>query len=480
MRNNRTAIASIDYSGYKQTRHNNHMVYVALSFFFTTVYLLFDFIGVIVGAGLIFTLIVLVNMGRSIGVQVPLIHVMVFNYFMQLVVAALVNYFYRPAEAFAIDYARYPAYLSYAVPSCIALYIGGLLALRRMPCVPFSASISEGGLPAWALYSRHFFWYGLIVTLIIRTTSGLVPGNVLFVAVLLSSLRYVGFFAIVLSGDRRWWIYGLIILSMEAFLAIASGFIHDLVLWGIPTVLIVFYRYNWKNRVPVVILTMFFLLYSFQSVKNEYRQSTSGQGIPISERIIILSDLLSKNSGRLFDKEIIGGTFARFNQGWIVDRVMQHVPMAEAYANGNTFLEGFYPILVPRFIDPDKPIAGGRKNFEKYTGIILNSSTAMNIGVAGEMYANFGPLGGVLGMAVFGFFMGFLYRSLYRRAAENRVWWAWGPFVGFFALKAEEGFMETIVWSLRGIVVMATLIFVCNRIARPVRRKEGRVYLRQR
>jgi hypothetical protein len=202
-----------------------------------------------------------------------------------------------------------------------------------------------------------------------------------------------------------------------------------------------------------------------QAIKQEYRIVNNINESSIS-KVVALSNLIEK---RLFDldslvyRDIIASAFMRFNEGWIVNKVMKNVPHLEPYANGGTILKGLYSAFVPRLLDPDKPVAGGRENFEKYTGIELNQNTAMSIGVIGEMYANFG-YGGVIGMAFYGYLIGLLYLLLYNKAVKNPVWWVWGPYLGFMAMKSEEGLMETMTWIVKSLVIMVTVIFICNKM----------------
>jgi hypothetical protein len=83
----------------------------------------------------------------------------------------------------------------------------------------------------------------------------------------------------------------------------------------------------------------------------------------------------------------------------------------------------------------------------------------------GELYANFGVAGGIIGMGVFGFIIGVLYRILSDKAVFHPVWYAWGPFTGFFVMKAEEGLMEIMTWMIKSGVVMLLVILLFERFA---------------
>jgi hypothetical protein len=73
-------------------------------------------------------------------------------------------------------------------------------------------------------------------------------------------------------------------------------------------------------------------------------------------------------------------------------------------------------------------------------------------------------------MSAFGYLLGLLYKLLHKKAEENVVWWAWGPFVGFYAMKAEEGFMEITTWIVKSLVVMFVIIFITNKFGQEQRK----------
>lgn len=434
-------------------------------------YPLYEDIGVYVGVGVFFYAFLLFNMGMLLSEQVAIPHLMAFNYFFQLFFASLVLYFYPPPSFYDIGKDNYPAYLSYAVPACIALYLGAVLAMRNLKPVYFNLEKVKSNFPAWACHAKVLFYAGLFFYLVSSLFSNI--SALAFVFVLLAALRYVGLFALILSGARRWWIYAVIVLALQLVSAASHGMFIDLVLWGAAFFLIVAYRYKWKARAVLVLVVALVFLTTLQSVKSNFRKTAWRNSVSASAKLSSLGDLLVRRidtPGSIFDAGNIAVTFVRFNQGWIVNRVIQRVPDIEPYAYGETIIKDLYAAFVPRVLAPDKAVAGGVQYMDRFAGIRLEG-TSMNIGVAGEMYANFGIYGGVLGMGVFGYFIGFLYSILYKKAAQNPVWWAWGPFVGLFALKGEEGFMEITGWIVKSIIVMATIIFIAEKLSRRQRIK---------
>lgn len=456
------------YSIFSKSGFNKVAFCWALLFALVLVYHFSDSLGIFVFLGLFFNGLVLFNLGAVLKGQVTIPHLMVVNYFLQHLIAAVVLYKYPPVAMYDIGSDSFPFYVSFAVPSCIALYFGVLLATKNVKGVLLKPEAVKINFPAWAFYAKHLYWVGFIALLASPYLADLT--YISFIIVLVSLFSYVGLFTIILSGDNKWWLYALLLFSYGFFISVMSSFFHDLILWGGALFLVLSYRYRWRMKNVVVLFIAMILIVLLQSVKEQYRQLSQQQSNPsIATKIYLMKDLMANkimDTSLIFDTNTLAATFVRFNQGWIVNRVMQRVPDMEPYANGTTILKGFYAAFIPRIIDPDKPIAGGRINFEKYTGLELSQETAMTIGVTGEMYANFGLYGGVIGMAVYGYLIGMLYLRLYNKALENPVWWAWGPFVGLMAMKAEEGLMETTTWIVKSMVVMFIVIFVCNKAMR--------------
>jgi hypothetical protein len=168
------------------------------------------------------------------------------------------------------------------------------------------------------------------------------------------------------------------------------------------------------------------------------------------------------NPDQLLAPERISTVLVRFNQGWILDEVMMRVPTTLPHAGGETIVEGIIAALVPRLVVADKAQAGGRVLFETYTGRRLNARTSMSISTMSEMYVNYGTLGGVAGMLVYGLVLGLLYRWVATKAVKSPLWWAWAPFVGLWALKADEDFMNVLNWIVKGLLVLGVICWAAK------------------
>jgi hypothetical protein len=81
---------------------------------------------------------------------------------------------------------------------------------------------------------------------------------------------------------------------------------------------------------------------------------------------------------------------SRLNQGWLVSLAMKKTENSGTYLMGETIINAIIIAITPRILWPEKPQAGGSENIKKYTDLVLNKGTSMNIGTLGELFVNFG------------------------------------------------------------------------------------------
>lgn len=429
------------------------------------------------GAGIFLTGLVFVQLILSFRKRLPLLEMMIFYQLMVFFIASVPLYFYPPLNAGTnIRSEDYPAYLSYAVPCCIAVYLGAMIAIRKMPSVPFSQDAIAENLPLWTRYAKHFVLVGVAFTFL----SSAVPqtSGIAFVLLLISTLRWVGVFTLILTRSRTWPFFTLLVLAIEARAAIGQTVFIDLILWGACTFLVVAYRYRWRYQAAVILLSGIFLLFLLQSVKGSYRKQFDGD-IDGNHLNVFVNVLFSRISDpeKLWDLEDSVDTLVRFNQGWVVDSVMQQVPDHQPYAYGKTILDDFTAALLPRFLAPDKAVAGGRELFLAYTGRSLTEGTSWAISIPSEMYVNFGRYGGIFAMFIYGWGIGCLFRRLARQAAQNPVWWVWGPFLGLWVIKGDEDLVNVLNWVFKSFIVMLFVIWIIAPWSR--KEKARRLYSRK-
>lgn len=136
--------------------------------------------------------------------------------------------------------------------------------------------------------------------------------------------------------------------------------------------------------------------------------------VPVSQRLSYLFDRLMK-----MDSEEFADGFEK-----LVDRhgyteflglVMAYVPVSLPHEAGQLTLNVLMHITVPRIIYPDKPpVPHDTDVMTKYSGLnnTWDSATSISIGHLGELYIDFGWLGGLLAMGVIGGLVGYIYRTV--------------------------------------------------------------------
>ena len=214
----------------------------------------------------------------------------------------------------------------------------------------------------------------------------------------------------------------------------------------------------WRGRLALALSLATVAAVMLQYVKADYRTYITARDASFVERISTLGRMVW-NKAMTTDEQpnqtSFGDVLVRFDQGWIVSRIMDIVPNKVPYAEGQTIKDALMFTLLPRALFPDKPEGSSRVLFARFTGLQLGPNTSMGLSIIGEMYANFGYWGGVLGTFVFGSLLGLTYARFATLACKSPHWWAAAPIV---LLAATEP-----AWNLEDIsnyVVKSALVLI--------------------
>ena len=177
-----------------------------------------------------------------------------------------------------------------------------------------------------------------------------------------------------------------------------------------------------------------------------------------------MEQFLESVQSRFEDKEDLRANniermVVRMNQGWIISRIMEHVPAKVPFAKGETIVTAIKASLLPRFLFPDKPEAGGKANYEKYTGYYLQIGTSMGISLLGEAYVNYGVKGAWLFMFVFGVISSFVIRQIFLLAAKYPTIWLWFPLIFFHFIKAETELLVQLNFLVKSILMVYLFVW---------------------
>jgi len=406
---------------------------------------------------------------------VPLPHIAILISALEYVLAAWCSLSFPPVNPVYDIGSVLPSYLEYSGPVIVAICLGwGLSLVRLRPIAP--ASISTGVLNVLPELDL-LLAVGLVTTIVGR----LVQMNTTsfdFVILLVSYLRFVGVYGRMVLRAPGWqWRLALVLIT-EVFFATETAMFNPLLIWGAWTFAVWLYSFRPSPaRVLAPLLVAALLLPALQESKWRLRgglpdiDAASGVAYETNrsdqlsiDRVFSWLGYLADGLGRTLtldlDDEFLGDTVTRYNQGWIVVRVMSIVPDAQPYAKGDTLKEAAIAALLPRMFAPGKIRAGGQEHMALYAGIELNEQTSMNLGYAGELYANFGRLLGTVACGFYALGFGLLFRFICVRAFRQPLWWSVVPYIFFVVLKGDDGIAEVLTWTVKAALVIAGVIFI--------------------
>lgn len=292
-----------------------------------------------------------------------------------------------------------------------------------------------------------------------------VPESLDFVFWLLSNVKFVGVLYLLFSQDRKKWGVLAVAIILSGLSAMQAAMFFEFLLW---TVFFSFYvaiirGFSMKTKVGLLVIG-FIGIIALQGMKMQYRKMI-WYGTPDSETVLfarLLGEELGMGGEEFLGNDAVGSTVIRINEGWIVSRIMQHVPQHTPFADGETVFDAVYASLVPRFLDPDKTRAGGSEHFERFTGYEL-IRTSMGISVLGEGYANFGVTGAWLFLGAYGALLGMGLGLLYSMCRRWPTLILWFPLIFLYPVKAEAELAKVLNHFVKsGLLTVGFFWFATN------------------
>jgi hypothetical protein len=350
-------------------------------------------------------------------------------------------------------------YFAYAVPAVglftIGLYLplwrrGQNLPSRQLTNVPAAFRQTCDGMIA----------IGFLCTAL----ENHIPFVLRYFFLLLGYLAFVGAFGALLVRAPGWAWRVVAVLALRAALSTSEGMFHDLLLWSAYCGALLIFMFRPKaTTILAATVVAVFMVGVLNEAKLTYRKVVAlSPEMPLGDRLSLLGNELASGAADptgTFSGDPLTRMVTRLNQGWIIARVMVWTPTSEPFAHGETIMTALRAAVLPRFLDPNKYTAGGAVNFPRFTGLTLVRATSMNLSPAGEMYANFGITGGLIGMLVFGYLLGMLYRVFAVWSEGSQLWWAWAPYVMLYTMQAENGLGEAINHVAKSSIVMMAVVY---------------------
>jgi hypothetical protein len=357
-------------------------------------------------------------------------------------------------------------YLQYAIPATAALWIGLHWPLNRV----LLATRLEWAQPSTLdPRQQRRLDVVLVLSLFLNSFARDFPPQVSFLVTILGSFSFFSALAWMLTRTPGWKVRVAIVMLQLIATASADGIFYVVVQWGGFFLLVYGFRSRWRSTLALALILATVGAVTLQYVKSDYRRYIGTRDASFVERVSVLGSMAWNKVIPKDDQPngmIFGDVLVRFDQGWIVSRIMNVVPGKVPYAEGETIQDALMFTLLPRALFPNKPEGASRVLFARFTGLQLNSSTSMGLSIIGEMYANFGYWGGVVGTLVFGSLVGLAYAHFAKLARKSPHWWAAAPIVLLAAVEP--------AWNLEDIsnyIVKSALVLFLLASAVPVLRE---------
>lgn len=408
---------------------------------------------------------------KSVGVSYNLIAIPILLLVSECLIGSVLVYRYYNDHPFIIAFQYYmfidaETYFAYVVPATIAMIIGLVLPFRsknaQTQSIKDAISRTKRYLEEKSNIGRFLIIIGASA-LILKIFS---PYELEYVFYLLEKLIVIGAFYIYFSKDpyRTHFMLGAVFLLLlqSIFQGMFGDLVYILILGGL--LILLNKQFSHFKKISFILLLTFFIL-SIQSIKTEYRRLTwYGGGGDRNQTEIFTTLLFDKMTApeQIFTMEGFMPVVVRMNQGMIVSRVMGYIPEKKPFADGETILNSTFSTFVPRIFWPDKPIAGGKYNMQRFTGMEVEGYS-MNVGVIGEAYGNFGKNGGVVFMFVYGVFFNLIFYFLIGLLKKNPTLILWVPFIFVNAVQAETDTLMTINSTIKNILFVGLLYWSFKR-----------------
>lgn len=349
-------------------------------------------------------------------------------------------------------------YMGFVVPATSLFAFGMFIPLKLKT---FDTTQTLNKITQTVSKYKNIDLFFIILGLIFNVIWKYMPGPVLFPAFLVGNMHFFGLLLLLQNKNRRnRFVYIILGLIFTFGSAITSGMFHGLILWLAFMFLFIAYIKNFSFFKKLsIIISLVILVIILQTVKTQFRESTwYDNNFSSGEKTEIFYDLVSENVGGAFfsSQENINNLVSRINQGWIISRIMFHVPSFEPYAGGETIYAGLTSTLLPRFIYDSKATSGGVKNFERFTGHKLQPGTSMNLSILGEAYANFGK-NAIWFMFIFGLFLNYFYATIKQMIIRRPTLLFFIPVIYLQVIKAETDFVTVLNHLVKASIFVALI-----------------------
>jgi hypothetical protein len=397
----------------------------------------------------------------KLGETIPVLELMLLMAVSQWILGPIFDYFLGIDHYKYYMYVSEPAYMNYVVPATLAFIIGvHAIPKNTVALYQINEKLSRL-LQAYGNIPYYLIGIGLIAPYAMM----FVPASLRFVFFLLANLKYIGLVYLLFQQGKAgswlvWVIMGLTFVS-----SVQSGMFHDLILWTVLMVTFLAMKFQWGTLKKVAVIFLgFTFAFLVQLVKQDFRQQLPQNRNNAVSLFFNMVESEITGSDEVFSAERLDEINVRLNQGWIISAILSNVPYSEPYAKGETIKDAVIASFVPRILNPAKKEAGGRENFERFTGLMLGTHTSMGTSIVGEAYANFGRLGGIIFMFIWGMVLALILRWLVNYSRKYPTFILWTPLIFLQVIKAETELVVVLNHLVKATVFSLGIFWAFRRL----------------
>ncbi len=396
----------------------------------------------------------------ELGHKIEIRDIMILIAVLQWIIGPVLSYEFIPDHKFYYMAVDIETYMAYVVPASFA-FAGGLYFPIWNKRIDENVIIDN--IKVFLKDNKNFDLILIVIGSVARISTDYFPNSLKFAVILVSEIRFIGLYFLLLNNRKYKWIIIIIVFLWLFLFALNHGMFHQLILWIGFFVVIYFFIIKPNIRKKVIIISsLLVLILVIQTVKHQFRKLSGS-----TNKTELFVNLVQDNfveSNNFASSNNLEASITRINQGWIVARIMRWTPAHEPFANGETIRASIINSLLPRFLVPEKTsYGGGRTNFERFTGKKLSNTTSMGLSLIGEAYANYGVTGGAFFLFCFGFFIKFYINQIYRISIKHPILLLFLPLLFLQVIKAETDFAIILNHLLKASLAVYIVFFGLRR-----------------
>ena len=287
-----------------------------------------------------------------------------------------------------------------------------------------------------------------------------------FIIYLLSNLKFIGAFLLVLQKGKLKIVPLIIVYSAIIISSLREAMFHDLITWVIFLGAIFAIRLKPSAALKITFIVIFtIIVVIIQQLKGIYRTSLK-QGDEAGLKTFAAAFEQGKDNSNVFLLAGLAQSNVRINQGFIITNIMSTVPSQIPFAKGEELKIILEAAFLPRILAPNKLNAGDRTIFSKYSGMDLLEGTSMGLSSLGDAYINFGVWGGCAFMFVLGLFYSLVLHGFQKFSKNYPLLILFATLVFYFPIRPDSELQTNLGHVVKSVILIWILLQVFSKYFR--------------